>query len=106
MSEFALTALRKAVAAGRIHWHQHALERMLERNLSPAEVIEAINNGEVIEVYPADRPHASALMLYSGAKPVHVVVAADPSAEICHVITAYRPDDKHFESDLRTRRKQ
>ena len=31
--------LRASTAQGRIHWHQHALERFLERGISRAEVI-------------------------------------------------------------------
>jgi hypothetical protein len=63
-------------------------------------------NGEVIEVYPTDRPYPSCLILHLEPEPVHVVAAADPAARICHVITAYRPDLEHFEPDFRTRRKE
>jgi hypothetical protein len=69
-----------------------------------AEVVAAIMKGEVIEVYPTDRPYQSCLILYTGADPVHVVAAADTAARICHIITAYRPGLEHFEQDLRTRR--
>ncbi|MFH0344674.1 MAG: DUF4258 domain-containing protein [Chromatiales bacterium] len=74
--------------------------------VSRAEVVCAIMNGEVIEVYPTDRPYPSCLVLHVEAEPVHVVAAADPAARICHVITAYRPDLERFESDFRTRRKK
>ena len=63
-------------------------------------------DGEVIEVYPADRPYPSCLMLYVEADPVHVVAAADADARICHVITAYQPDLEHFEPDWKTRKKE
>lgn len=96
--------LRSATAQGRIHWHQHALERFLERGISRTEVVIAIMNGEVIEVYPTGRPNPSCLILHVESDPVHVVAAADPAARICHIITAYRPDLEHFEQDLRTRR--
>ena len=96
--------LRSATAQGRIHWHQHALERFLERGISRAEVVTAIMNGEVIEVYPTDRPNPSCLILHVEPDPVHVVAAADSAARIGHIITAYRPDIEHFEQDLRTRR--
>jgi hypothetical protein len=98
--------LREAAALGRIHWHQHALERFLERGISRAEVVRAIMNGEVIEIYATDRPYASCLIFNAEAEPVHVVAAADASARICHVVTAYRPDLEHFEPGLRTRRKK
>ena len=96
--------LRSATAQGRIHWHQHALERFLERGISRAEVVTAIMNGEVIKVYPTDRPNPSCLILHVESDPVHVVAAADSAARICHIITAYRPELEHFEQDLRTRR--
>jgi len=98
--------LREAAAQGRIHWHQHALERFLERGISLAEVVRAIMNGEVIEVYAKDRPYASCLIFNAGAEPVHVVAAADATARICHVVTAYRPDLEHFEPGFRTRRRK
>lgn len=100
-----LEVLRSATEQGHIHWHQHAFERFLERGIGRAEVVAAIMKGEVIEVYPTDRPYPSCLILYAGPDhPVHVVAAADATARICHVITAYRPDLEHFEQDLRTRR--
>src|SRR3990167_3370112 len=98
--------LRASTAQGRIHWHQHALERFLERGISRAEVIGAIMNGEIIEVYRMDRPYPSCLILHVEPEPVHVVAAADPAARICHVITAYRPDPEYFDHDFRTRRKK
>jgi hypothetical protein len=36
--DFAIDMLRDAAAQGRIHWHQHALERFLECGTSRAEV--------------------------------------------------------------------
>ena len=104
--DFDIEMLRGAAAQGRIQWHQHALERFLERGISRAEVVGSIMNGEVIEIYLTDRPYPSCLILYVETEPVHVVAAADPTARICHVITAYRPDLEHFEPDFRTRRKQ
>jgi len=37
-------------------------------------------------------------------KPLHVVVSYSEEEEKCYVITAYIPDNKHFEDDLCTRR--
>lgn len=104
--DFDIEILRRSAVEGRIQWHQHALERFLERRVSRAEVVGAIINGEVIEIYPTDRPYPSCLILHTEAEPVHVVAAADPAAQICHVITAYRPDLEHFELGFRIRRKK
>jgi YgiT-type zinc finger domain-containing protein len=57
-----INILREAAAQGRIQWHHHALERFLERGLSRAEVMRAIMNGEVVEIYPGDRPYPSCLI--------------------------------------------
>ncbi len=104
--EFDSKTLRETAAQGRIHWRQHALERFLERGISRSEVMRAIMKGEVIEVYQADRPYPSCLILHVEAEPVHVVAAADPAEKICHVITAYRPGLEHFEPGFRTRREK
>jgi hypothetical protein len=67
---------------------------------------DAMREGEIIEVYGADRPYPSCLILRLGAQPLHVVAAIDAEAHICHVITAYRPDLDRFEPGFRERRKR
>ena len=47
--------LRPVVAAvenGRLLWKKHALERMLERNISRVMVKQAIGQGKIIETLP------------------------------------------------------
>jgi hypothetical protein len=60
--DFDIDMMRGAAAEGSVQWHQHALERFLERGISRVEVMRAIMNGEVIEVYPTDRPYPSCLI--------------------------------------------
>lgn len=97
--------LRAATEAGRIEWQRHALERMMERGISRTTVKEALLSGEPIEHYPDDRPYPSALFLgWTKGEPVHVVTAFDTESDYCFIITAYRPDLEHFESDYKTRR--
>jgi len=95
----------KMVAEGRVQWHHHALERLLERGIPRAEVLRAIERGEIIETYSQRQPFPRCLILRVEERPLHVVVAMDSGAGICHIVTVYRPDDLHFEADLRTRRK-
>ena len=78
----------------------------MERGISQAEVIEAMMEGEIIEVYAADRPYPSCLIMRLGTQPLHVVAAVDADAHICNVITAYRPGLDRFEPDFRQRRKR
>ncbi|MGZ5028792.1 MAG: DUF4258 domain-containing protein [Methylobacter sp.] len=60
--------------------------------------------GDIIETYPNDYPVPSMLLATKQPEPLHVVLAFDPVLQQCHIITAYRPDLKHFEADLITRR--
>jgi hypothetical protein len=68
-SGFDIAVLRRAAAEGRMHWHQHALERILERGISLAEIIAAIMKGEMIDVYSADRAYPSGLICLSTSSP-------------------------------------
>jgi len=98
-------AVAEAIRAGRVEWQRHAFERMVERRITRTEVHAALFHGEVIEDYPDDRPFPSALILHmSDQTPVHVVAAYDAPAEWVFIITAYRPDRRHFEADFKTRR--
>ena len=94
-----------AVENGNIEWQRHALERMMERGISRATVKEVLMAGDVIEDYPDDRPFPTALFLgIVEGNPFHVVAAFDAQSGYCFVITAYKPDLEHFESDYKTRR--
>ena len=64
------------ISRDQLDLRQHAAQRMLERNISVADVLIALNSGATIEDYPDDTPFPSALVLgFVGAEPVHVVVA-------------------------------
>ena len=97
--------LKKAINRGNIEWQRHALERMMERDITRAAVKEVLLSGEIIENYPDDKPFLSALFLgWVEEKPLHVVMAFDHESGYCFVITAYKPDLEHFEADFKTRR--
>jgi len=106
MSEtFDFAKLRTSIIQRKIIWRRHALERMLERDLSRAIVLDIASNGEVIEDYSADRPTPTVLMFgWDKKRPIHVVLSLEPDGEVA-VITAYEPSLDIFELDYRTRRK-
>ena len=81
-----------------------ALIRMFERGISRKEVKYAILNGEIIENYSEDYPFPSVLIAYvsDDERSLHVVVAHSDSH--CYIITAYEPDNKRFEDNLKNRR--
>jgi hypothetical protein len=97
--------LKAAVKDNRIEWQRHALERMMERGISRETAKNVLLSGELIEDYPNDEPYPSALFLgWVDKEPFHVVTAFDLVTDYCFIITTYKPDSEHFESDYKTRR--
>jgi len=106
MKSLDLRLLRRVIRQGRIEWRKHALQRMAERNISRAAVLEVLVAGEPIEDYPTDKPFPSALFLGQiQGQPIHVVAALAQEAEYVYIITAYEPSLDVFEPDFKTRRK-
>lgn len=100
-----LEKIKKSVQSSSISWQKHALQRMYERNITRTEVKQTILDGYIIENYSDDYPFPSILIAcINNPKPLHVVVAFDESALTSYIITAYIPDDTHFEQDLITRK--
>ncbi len=60
MKEF--DQLRHKVAVGELEYSLHAVRRMVSRNVSTEEVVQAILEGEVIEDYPGDKYGSSCLV--------------------------------------------
>ncbi|MBM3811693.1 MAG: DUF4258 domain-containing protein [Acidimicrobiia bacterium] len=90
-----------------ISFSGHAVRRMFQQRIAVGEVVEVIQQGEVIQEYPEDRPFPSQLMLrFVKGRPLHVVSALDPSSRICYVITAYWPDQDLWNDDYRNRKKR
>lgn len=91
----------------KMEWSKHSLRRMLEQGISRKAVKEVICKGELIENYPEDTPFPSGLFFGMWRnQPLHAVVALDAINQIAYLITAYLPDEDHFEADLKTRRKK
>lgn len=100
-----LKKLRKAIKGRQIEWKRHVLERMVERDVSRAQVLEVLEDGEIVEEYEDDKPFPSALILgFVGNRPLHVVVALNVGAAF--VITVYEPQIDLFGPDFRVRKKR
>ncbi|MBU4540908.1 MAG: DUF4258 domain-containing protein [Firmicutes bacterium] len=95
--------LRTLCIEDKIKWSLHAMKRLRERKISIDDFINVIKAGEIIEPYPDDYPHPSCLIFgYSKAnQPLHVVIGCDKT--YIYAITAYYPNPKEWELDLRTR---
>lgn len=96
----------KTVKEGRIKWQRHALQRMMERDISREEVKQVLLEGELIEEYPNDFPLQSGLFpgFINNDEPLHIVTAVDSELNWCYIVTAYRPSSERFESDFKTRK--
>ena len=100
-----LQALRKALGQSRIEWRKHVLQRLAERGLAQADVLQVVLSGEMISEYADDKPFPSALFLgYVGGKPFHVVAAYDDASDRAFIITAQVPQAELFKyaSELRS----
>lgn len=99
-----LKKIRECVDKKNIKWSKHCLKRMLEREISRADVLNCIMNGDTIKDYPYDTPFPSCLIFgYTlEDKVIHVVASVDN--EFAFIITTYYPDLNYFNEDLKTRR--
>ena len=99
-----LGQIRQQLAAGEFEFSRHALRRVVERNISAAEIQEAGSAAEVIEDYPDDKYSPSALLLgfTAGGRPLHFHVSYSET-EKTKIITLYEPDTSEWK-DFRKRR--
>lgn len=97
--------LRKLCTVGAIRWTGHVLKRLMQRGISQADVIQAIQTGEIIEQYPTDYPYPSCLTFGFSVdgRVLHVVCGL--GEDQIWMITAYYPNPDEWETDLKTRKK-
>jgi len=83
---------------------QHLVNRCREREISYDDIKYSISNGEIIENYPNAYPYPACLVfgMSINDKPIHVAVGVGDGK--LWVITAYCPNLKEWESDLKTRK--
>jgi len=80
--------------------------RLRRRFIERTSILGAVDLFEVIESYPDDKYLPSYLVhARAGGTVFHVLFAADVAADNVRVVTAYRPDPRDWERDLKTRRK-
>lgn len=73
----------------------HARVRMFQRNITTDIVKEVVQNGEIIEEYPDDKPCPSALILgYWDNNPLHIVIAE--CEDHARIITVYHPEKEKW----------
>ncbi|MBI2346018.1 MAG: DUF4258 domain-containing protein [Deltaproteobacteria bacterium] len=84
----------------------HAIQRMVERGITKADIRQVLETGEVIESYPDDKPYPSRLILgWMASRPLHVVVAEFVGTKDLIVVTVYEPDLVRWQPGFKQRRR-
>jgi len=97
--------IRDCVRNRRVLWTYHVNMRLRGRFIPREVVFDAVENYEIIEAYPEDKYLPSYLVLgRSTGEAFHVLFAADAEGNNVRVVTAYRPSESEWESDLKRRR--
>ena len=79
--------------------------RLDTKRISRRAIVDSTDAYEIIESYPEDKYLPSYLVYteYAGER-FHVLFATDVEGENVRIVTAYRPSDIEWLSDLKTRR--
>lgn len=101
-----ISDLQNLCSNGAVRWTVHILQRLLQRNISQDEVMEAIQTGEVIEHYPDDYPYPSCLVLGITIAGKYLHVVCGRGVNEVWLISAYTPNPAEWENDLKTRKKE
>jgi hypothetical protein len=89
------------MAGWRVLYSHHARQRMLDWDLTTADVEAVLDEGETIENYDDN----SRLVLgHSGVRPLHVVVADRDEDQTRLIITTYEPHPDRWDPGFRERR--
>lgn len=71
----------------------HALQRMVQRDISPDDIHMSLEHCVLVERYPDDNPYPSCLVLgWVEKRPIHIVIAENIESRETIVITVYEPD--------------
>ena len=99
--------IRQKAAQRRVEWSRHALGRLATEPITVDDVEVALQRADVIEDYPHLHRHLPDCLVLAPVMSVgaiHCVVAVNQSADIILMVTVYRPSDKEWNSDARTKK--
>jgi len=71
-----IVSIRRAFSEGQVEWRQHAIVRLLERNISREDVAKIVEKGEIREQYHPRGRLPSCLIFGNVEDKVHHVVIA------------------------------
>lgn len=91
------------IVSSHYRFSDHAVKRMIKRNINRKEIEESILHGEIIEEYPEDKYSASCLIYGKTVegKNLHIQLSLPP---VVVIITVYEPDINEW-IDCKIRRK-
>ena len=86
-----LVEIKTKIQAGEYRLSEHAIRRMIQRDIDRSEIEQAILAGEIIEEYPDDKYSPSCLVCGASesGRIFHAQVSLPPKVVI---VTAYEPD--------------
>jgi len=93
-----------AISRGEFEFTRHAFKRAVERDISSAEIIEAVANAQMIEDYPEDKYAPSCLIfgITKAGRQLHLQVSYVDS-DLVKIITLYEPDPSEWINGLKRR---
>ena len=106
MEKLTIEIIKLLIKEHKIRWTNHIVVRLLQRNISEDDIINALLNGEIIEEYENDYPYPSCLVygLNLNGEVIHIVCGSNGNE--LWLITAYYPDTLEWEEDLKTRKEK
>ncbi len=82
----------------------HAMREALADRIISADIRSVLENGEILESYPDDKPLPSRLLLgWIEFRPLHIVAAYRARTDEEIIITVYEPDTDKWTDDFRRR---
>ena len=100
-----LAFIKDCVGQGRLFWTYHVNMRLTSRKIGRAMIVGSVDTYETIEAYPGDKYLPSYLVFARHENHViHILFATDVPGINVRVVTAYRPDPREWEMDLKKRR--
>ena len=104
MKKLDMHIIKQMVKDNRIRWTNHIMIRLLQRNITQKDIENVLLKGEIIEEYENDYPYPSCLICGSNLKNEILHIVCGLGEMEIWVITAYYPDIKEWEEDLKTRK--
>jgi len=95
-SSMEIKPIQEHILFGNYRFSEHAIKRMIQRNIERSEVEEAVHSGTIIEEYPDDK-YSPSCLIYGQThmkRGLHVQASLPPRVII---VTIYEPDPGEWE---------